>query len=272
MSYTLSGSIEVSGSINIPILTGSAINVNNLSINTAATVNGQNVLTQADAPSFVQSVNGVAPVNGNVSVSLVAVLTGTSASLATSSSGALTGSISNGTVWVVSGDATPANNGDTYIFQSGSSGQWLAISPLDESAGDARYVLQNGNAIITGSLLISGSGVTVNLKGDTIISGSLQLPLGNTIRDNSGTNTIDPSNRYLIDSATVTSIDWENRTSDDSSGNSSLNWENRRTFDVNGITSIRWNDRRLTDDSAVASIRWNERTLNDTSGNAIVDW
>ena len=115
MSYTLSGSIEVSGSINIPILTGSAINVNNLSINTAATVNGQNVLTQADAPLFVQSVNGVTPTNGNVAVSLVAVLTGTSASLVVSSSGALTGSIANGTVWVVSSDPTPINNGDSYI-------------------------------------------------------------------------------------------------------------------------------------------------------------
>ena len=210
MSYTLSGSIEISGSINIPILTGSAINVDNLSINNAATVNGQNVLTQADTPSFVQSVNGVTPTAGNVAVSLVAVLTGTSASLAVSSSGAVTSSIANGTVWIISNDPTPTNNGDSYIYKSGSLGQWFPIATLDEAAGDARYVLQNGNAAITGSLIISGSGVTVNLKGNTTLSGSLLFQSGKTIITNTGTTAIDSNNRYLQNSAATIVVDWEN--------------------------------------------------------------
>jgi len=88
----------------------------------------------------VRKVNGVEPDGtGNIPLSLGTVLTGTSASLALSSSGAITASIQNATVWIVSEDGTPANNGDAYIFKSGSVGQWLTIAPLDEAAGDARY-------------------------------------------------------------------------------------------------------------------------------------
>ena len=90
--------------------------------------------------SNVLTVNGITPDgNGNIPLSLGTVVTGTSASLVASSSGAVTASIQNATVWIVSGDGTPANNGDTYIFKSGSVGQWLVIAPLDEAAGDARY-------------------------------------------------------------------------------------------------------------------------------------
>jgi len=88
----------------------------------------------------VRTVNGVEPDGtGNIPLSLGTVVTGDSASLVISSSGAITASIANATVWIISGDATPANNGDAYIFKSGSVGQWLTIAPLDEAAGDARY-------------------------------------------------------------------------------------------------------------------------------------
>jgi hypothetical protein len=90
--------------------------------------------------SSLRTVNGNGPDNnGNATVSLTAVITGTSASLALSSSGAITGSITEGTVWIISGDPTPANNGDVYIFDSGSVGQWYQIAPLDQTAADARY-------------------------------------------------------------------------------------------------------------------------------------
>jgi hypothetical protein len=92
----------------------------------------------------VRTVNGVeADGNGNIPLSLGTVVTGDSASLVVSSSGAITASIANATVWIISGDATPANNGDAYIFKSGSVGQWLTIAPLDQAAGDARYARKN---------------------------------------------------------------------------------------------------------------------------------
>lgn len=92
----------------------------------------------------VRTVNGVeADGNGNIPLSLGTVVTGDSASLVVSSSGAITASIANATVWIISGDATPANNGDAYIFKSGSAGQWLTIAPLDQAAGDARYARKN---------------------------------------------------------------------------------------------------------------------------------
>jgi hypothetical protein len=118
--------------------------------------------TQIEAT--VRQVNGQDPdpVTGNISTALTAVETGDSASLIQSSSGAITGSILNGTVWVISGDGDSTKNGDTYIFKSGSAGQWYQISPLDEVAADARYVRLSSTSLqtITSSLLISGSSVT----------------------------------------------------------------------------------------------------------------
>ena len=108
----------------------------------------------------VRTVNGVSPDGtGNIPLSLGTVLTGTSASLVVSSSGAVTASIQNATVWIVSGDATPANNGDAYIFNSGSVGQWLAIAPLDEAAGDARYARIN---VVSTQQLTSSFAVTAS--------------------------------------------------------------------------------------------------------------
>jgi len=106
------------------------------------TVNGMEVTAD------VRTVNGIeADGFGNIPLSLGTVLTGTSASLVVSSSGAVTASIADATVWIISGDGTPANNGDTYIFKSGSVGQWLTIAPLDQAAGDARYARKNLAAV-----------------------------------------------------------------------------------------------------------------------------
>ena len=110
--------------------------------------------------SKLRTVNGNAPdaVTGNVTVSLAAVLTGTSASLFASSSGANTGSIANGTVWIVSDDV-PGNNGDSYVFKSGSVGQWFPIAPLDQTAADARYARINETTIqnLTSSFAVTAS-------------------------------------------------------------------------------------------------------------------
>ena len=112
----------------------------------------------------VRQVNGQDPdpTTGNVATALTAVETGISSSLVASSSGPNTSSIINGTVWVISGDSDATKNGDTYIFKSGSVGQWYQISPLDEVAGDARYVRISATSTqnITSSLIISGSSIT----------------------------------------------------------------------------------------------------------------
>jgi hypothetical protein len=109
----------------------------------------------------VQSVNGVFPTNGNISTALTATITGTSASLVVSSSGTVTGSIPDGLVWIISGDPTPSNNGDTYIFASGSIGQWYPISTLDVAAGDARYLkLDASNDPMVGNLDMGSYNIT----------------------------------------------------------------------------------------------------------------
>ena len=167
--------------------------------------------------SKVISVNGVFPVNGNIVTNLTAVLTGPSASnspnnLIGSSSGTATGSIANGTVWVVSGDnSNPDPDGLAYIFVSQSAdltppaGKWFPLSTLNQDQADLRYVkLNSGGAstsqTITSSLLISGSNLTVtssfNLKGNSTfdgtntITGSLTISGSTPLTINGGTNII----------------------------------------------------------------------------------
>ena len=99
----------------------------------------------------VLTVNGASPINGNIATGLTATLTGPSASLVLSSSGNITSSLSDGTVWIISNDNTvPSPNGLTYIWSSGSA-QWYFIPKLDQTAGDARY-LQLGGGIMTGGI------------------------------------------------------------------------------------------------------------------------
>jgi len=114
----------------------------------------------------LRTVNGNAPdANGNVAVSLAAVLTGTSASLATYA----TGGLAEGTMWIVSGDANPDKNGDAYVYDSGSVGLWLAIAPLDQTAGDARYARVNQSAVQN---LTSSFATTASYINPTFISAS----------------------------------------------------------------------------------------------------
>jgi hypothetical protein len=108
--------------------------------------------------SSIVTVNGVFPTNGNVATTLTQVKTGTSASLIVSSSGAITSSLPDGLVWIVSNDPTSSNNGDAYIFHSSSVGAWYPISPLDVPAADARYLkLDGNNSPMSGDLNMGGN-------------------------------------------------------------------------------------------------------------------
>ena len=121
------------------------------------------------------TVNGAAmSAGGNITTALTAVLTGPSASgtnnLIASSSGNKTGSLTNGTIWVVSNDSsTPDPDGLAYIFVSqsvdaGGYGKWFPLSTLNQDQADLRYVKlsvgANNNQNITSSLTITGSNVT----------------------------------------------------------------------------------------------------------------
>jgi hypothetical protein len=143
----------------------------------------------------VRTVNGAIPdeTTGNITTALTAVLTGPSASgvnnLIASSSGTNTGSITNATVWVVSGDSsTPSPNGLAYIFVSQSTdlappaGKWFPLSTLNQDQADLRYVELSSATIqtITSSLLISGS---------TTFSGSLFW---------SGASSLDGATNYVL--------------------------------------------------------------------------
>jgi hypothetical protein len=120
--------------------------------------------------SSIVTVNGVAPTNGNVVVSLTEVYTGTSASFAASSSGTITSSFSEGSIWVISGDPTPAENGLTYVYNSSSVGEWLQILGFDYATADARYLkLDTSNDPLTGNLNLGGNRIT-NLA-DAVASG-----------------------------------------------------------------------------------------------------
>jgi hypothetical protein len=216
-----------------------------LVINNSGFINGSPILTQAGATGYVTSVNGIFPTNGNVSTGITAVITGDSASLVVSSSGAPTGSIGEGTVWVIAGDPNPNNNGDAYIFSSGPPGVWYPISPLDVPAADARYILKNGNDSHTGSLYISGSGITVGISGNLLVYDGI-----------SGTPSISSNPRILYDSPGQISLGWNTRFLFDASSNSSADWDSRNLFDSSTNLSTDWNNRLLVKSDASTMLDW----------------
>lgn len=83
----------------------------------------------ASGGGSVESVNGILPdINGNISISLTNVTTGTFLNRPTTAN--------NGDVYVVSGDANPTINGVTYISNGIT---WYEITP-NQASLDARYL------------------------------------------------------------------------------------------------------------------------------------
>jgi hypothetical protein len=110
--------------------------------------------------------------------SITNVIVGTSASLITSSSGTITGSISEGTVWVVAGDS-PSNNGLSYIFDAGPGpGTWYPLQ-LNLPLPYVRLAATSSVAqAISSSLIMSGSNVT--FSSSLYWSGSSQATANST--------------------------------------------------------------------------------------------
>jgi len=122
----------------------------------------------------------IAGIPTNVAEVLVGPSSSGTNNLVASSSGAVTGSIQEGTVWVVAGDTDPNANGLSYIFDTGlpspGYGTWY---PLELSI-PLPYVriYSSSRQDITSSLLISGSGVT--FSSSLYWSGSSQAAANST--------------------------------------------------------------------------------------------
>jgi hypothetical protein len=203
--------------------------------------------------SFVKTVNAVAPDSvGNVTVSLTAVETGTSASMrAYSSSGLFT----EGDVWVISGESGSASgsNGDSYIYSGENT--LLRLSGPDTAANDARYVNVSGDTM-TGDLILNGAPTTNNQAATKAYVDGLTTngTNGQTIRFNGTTQT---ANSFLYNSGTQVAVGTTSpdagrvfTVSDETSGNPQVQIHGGTTqatspgleFEGSGFGGVLWMD------------------------------
>ena len=119
----------------------------------------------------VQKVNGSTPdENGNVTVAFGTVYTGTLANR-----GTVVATPDNGDIYVVSGDATTSNNGNTYIYDGTT---WQEVT-VNQSSLDARYL---------------------KLAGGTM-AGDIEVPTGKKIIiSDQAVNATDAANKAYVDS------------------------------------------------------------------------
>jgi hypothetical protein len=87
----------------------------------------------------------------------------------------------------------------------------------------------------------------VNPLNQTVeITGSLQVQ-----------NSIDSSNRFLIDSLGTASLDWEDGYLYNGSGSISIDWKDKKLYDSNVDNSINWNSRQLfKSDGTTVTLNW----------------
>ena len=150
-SYALSSSFALNAAnatLATNATTASFINITGLGI----IINGTSIT------SSLRSINGVFPGDdGNIVSPLVQTQTGTSASLVVSSSGAITGSLPDGLIWIIN---SGSGSGDSYIYSSGSVGAWYPIVNSNQAANDARYLKLTPQTALSGSLNMGGFGIT----------------------------------------------------------------------------------------------------------------
>lgn len=90
------------------------------------------ITSATKTPGIVRTVNGSAPnAIGNVSISLTATETGVLADRPAVAA--------DGTLYVITGDPDPANDGRSFLWNS-STAAWVELAPSDMAANDARYV------------------------------------------------------------------------------------------------------------------------------------
>jgi hypothetical protein len=121
----------------------------------------------------VTSVNGVTPINGNVSINILGTITGDLAYFAaqTPPDPLTPGGSRDGIIFIVGGETgQPTRNGQAYIWSiraNGGTGGWLEISPPGEASADARYLQLIGGTML-GDLTMGqqNGGSTVYLGRD----------------------------------------------------------------------------------------------------------
>jgi hypothetical protein len=124
----------------------------NLVAGPGISINRQTGTNLLEITSSVRSVNGIFPTDGNIPLNILATYTGDSASLEASADPS---PYPTGSIFVISGDATPSNNGKTFILISGSGGntEWVELTGFDTAAADARYLkLDASNDPMQGAL------------------------------------------------------------------------------------------------------------------------
>ena len=180
MPIQFNSSLSSSGAFTAPSYTGSLFGTASyaLFIDTASNAVSASYVPLVAGPGVfidgmkisasVLTVNGSFPdANGNIATALTEAITGLSSSLVVSSSGDATGSLTEGTVWVISGEVAPSAslNGVSYIYdiQNGA-GEWLKLSSLDQVAADNRYLMLTPQAPLAGPLS-APQGVTGSLLG-----------------------------------------------------------------------------------------------------------
>jgi hypothetical protein len=105
----------------------------------------------ADVAGAVKKVNGVNPdANGDVVISFGTVKTGTLAAIPSSS-------VSNGDIYVISGDSNNAINGNTYIYDGT---VWREVT-TNQAATDARYVKLTGSTMLGNLAFPTGTKATM---------------------------------------------------------------------------------------------------------------
>jgi len=99
-------------------------------------------------------------------------------------------------------------------------------------------IVDQGGAIITGSVSISENVTAVSFTGSLL-----------------AINSIDSENRVLSDAS-----------------DTSLNWNDRFLIDTNGSGSLIWQSRRLLDTNELKSVEWGNRYLYRSDNAVVVDW
>jgi hypothetical protein len=147
----------------------SSTNANNANTASFIKTSGYGISTNFSGSTLIltaslRTVNGITPgPNGNVAVSLGgAVYTGNSASFAASSSGAITSSFGDGSIFIISDPAYPQLNGDSYIYTSNYplSGTWNPLASINQAQADLRYLLLDGTNTMTGNLNMGNKSVS----------------------------------------------------------------------------------------------------------------
>ena len=131
-----------------------------------------------------------------------------------------------------------------------------------------------GTAIITGSLIVSGTYGGIN----TFINKPALYDSNNVARvvwgqgalvDASNAVSVDWQTRYLQDSAETTKVDWENSTLSDTSGVGRVFWNDGALYDGVGTVSLDWESRRLIDAAGIRSADYDARALIYPNGTSV---